>query len=130
MYSFLKYHLFPGTSILLHNKQTNKEISSFEHTLSGMCIQSIFPLRQTTRRFAAYNVPYPAVAQIDTINWKEEELKIYIYIYIYILNRKPNDSVIKLILTIVILVHHVEVAKEKWLNYNKLTKIVQKTLVG
>ena len=65
MYSFLKYHLFPGTSILLHNKQTNKEISSFEHTLSGMCIQSIFPLRQTTRRFAAYNVPYPQVAQID-----------------------------------------------------------------
>ena len=130
MYSFLKYHLFPGTSILLHNKQTNKEISSFEHTLSGMCIQSIFPLRQTTRRFAAYNVPYPAVAQIDTINWKEEELKKNIYIYIYILNRKPNDSVIKLIVTIVILAHHVEVAKEKWLNYNKLTKIVQKTLVG
>ena len=130
MYSFLKYHLFPGTSILLHNKQTNKEISSFEHTLSGMCIQSIFPLRQTTRRFAAYNVPYPAVAQIDTINWKEEELKKKIYIYIYILNRKPNDSVIKLIVTIVILAHHVEVAKEKWLNYNKLTKIVQKTLVG
>ena len=64
------------------------------------------------------------MAQIDTINWKEEESKKIL------LNQKPNDSVIKLILTIVILVHHVEVAKEKWLNYNKLTKILQRTVVG